>query len=270
MKTMKGPYTIICRNHSGSRLLCEAFRQNGFWMGMCDNKTRDASEFSRKRPEVKYLVEEAFRYSEMSRSEKEQLQQTMRELVEASKNNCPNPEDKIAYGWKRVITTFTVQIFLEAFPEAKAIHLIRDGRDVMLSRAKYMMSHLDDPFYRLVVFGDRSISQYRGKPLTPEIIEEYRNELEMVYWDTIVRFGMRGRIYQDQYMEVLYEDLCRHPDQTLARIFEFLKVPFHRKTREWIVANSSTARISKWEKCGDEIKDAIEIGEPLLQELGYL
>jgi len=267
---MKGPFTIMCRNHSGSRLLTEAFLQNDFWMGLCDKKTKDAKEFSHKKPEVRHLVQEAFRYSEMPQAEKKQLQQTMRELVEASKNNCPDPASRIAYGWKRIITTFTIQIFLEAYPEGKAIHLIRDGRDAMLSRSRQKMSHLDDPFNRLVVFGNASVSQYRGKPLTPEVIEAYRNEIEMEYWVTAVRFGMRGRMYDKQYMEVFYEDLCRRPAKTLVRVFEFLEVPFYLQTREWIVANASTARIGKWKHCGDEIKDAIRIGEPLLRELGYL
>jgi hypothetical protein len=239
-------------------------------MGMSDNKTGDTKELSpNRRPEVTFLVQEAFRYSELSQTEKEQLQQKMRELVETVRHNCPNPDSMIGYGWKLGITIFTVEIFLEAFPEGKVIHLIRDGRDVMLSRRK-RSKKLDDPFNKLVVLGDASVSQYRGQPLTSQVIKKYRNELEMHHWVTAVRFGMRGRRFKDQYMEILYEELCTRPVETLAKVFGFLEVPFYPQTSEWIVANASTARIGKWKQHGDEINDAIKIGEPLLRELGYL
>jgi hypothetical protein len=266
---MKGPFPIFFRAHSGSRLLCEAFRQNGFWMGLSDNKTRDAKEFSARVPEMKFLIQEAFRYPELPPTEKERLQQTMRVLVETSKSYCPNPESMIAYGWKQGITIFTIEIFLEAYPEAKAIHLIRDGRDVMLSR-RARTKRLDEPFNRLVVFGDANVSQYRGEPLTSRVIKKYRNELEMHHWVTAVRFGMRGRSFKDRYMEVFYEDLCTRPIETLAEVFEFLEVPFNSKAKECVVNSASAGRIGKWKNYDDQLNDAIMVGEPLLRELGYL
>jgi len=266
---MKGPFTIIFRGHSGSRLLCEAFLQNDFWMGLCETKTRDAREFGYRNHEVRRLIKAAFLYPEASPAEKARLQKRMRNLVQNSKNFCPNPASKIAYGWKQAITTFTIQIFLDAYPHAKAIHLIRDGRDVMLSRLG-RISKMDDPLVRLMVFGDANVTEYRGKPLTPEVVEEYRNEIELRHWVTVVRFGMRGRMYANQYMEVRYEELCHRPVETLGRVFEFLEVPFYQKTKEWVLSESSNQRIGKWKDYQQQSIEAVKIGEPLLQELGYL
>jgi hypothetical protein len=147
---------------------------------------------------------------------------------------------------------------------------VRDGRDAMLSRLESRMNRLDDPINRLVVFGDPSLDQYRGRPLTPELIAEYRNEIEMHHWVNAVRFGMRARRYGDRYMEVRYEELCERPEATLATVFEFLDVPFRHQAREWIRENASTRAIGKWRGREDELCDAIRIGEPLLDELGYL
>src|SRR5262245_54384720 len=266
---MKGPFVIFCRNHSGSRMLCEAFRQNGFWMGSCENRSRDAEEFADEKPEIRHLVREAFRYRDLPRAQRQRLQEILRGLAGTIERNCPDPERRAAYGWKRIITTFTVEIFLDAFPEGKAVHLIRDGRDVMLSRAKRKIGHLEDPFNRLVVFGNADVSEYRGKRLTPELVEEYRNEIEMQYWVTAVRFGMRGRVDPERYLEVFYEDLCRRPLDTLATVFAFLDVPFRPSAEAWIAANVFTARIGKWMEHEAALQPAISIGEPLLRELGY-
>jgi len=266
---LKGPYPIICRGHSGSRLLCEAFRQNRIWMGLSDNEQRDASEFSQGKADVRYLVREAFRYSELAHAEKKQIQDVMITLVEKAKSNCPDPEDSVAFGWKRPVTIFTCEIFLDAYPEAKTVHLLRDGRDVMLSRLNFRMKNLHLPLNSLVVFGDPAVSSYRGQPLTESVVEEYRNEIEMHHWVTAVRFGMRARRYADRYLEIRYEDLCRYPVRTMTTVFEFLDVPFLETAREWVKENASVKGIGKWKGREEELSDAIRIGEPLLKELGY-
>ena len=239
-------------------------------MGVSDNEQRDAKEFAQTKPAVRYLIQDAFRYSRLDDAEKRQLQTIMTTLVERSKGNCPVPQEKIAFGWKRSITTFACEIFLDAYPEAKTVHLLRDGRDAMLSRLDSRMSTLNDPVNSLVVFGDPSIATYRGKLLTPDVVAEYRNEIEMHHWVTAVRFGMKGRRYGDRYLEIRYEDLCQSPVQTLGTVFDFLDLPFRAEARSWIRDNASVRSIGKWIGREEELADAIRIGEPLLKELGYV
>jgi len=238
-------------------------------MGLAENRQCDAEEFKVGNPVVRYLIQDGFRYTELDEVAKKQLRTLMVALVEESKRNCPDPEEKVAFGWKRAITTFACEIFMDAYPAAKTVHLIRDGRDAMLSRLHSMMSKLDDPINKLVVFGDASVSEYHGKPLDEAVIEEYRNEIEMHHWVTAVRFAMRARKYGDRYLEVRYEDLCEYPEKTLGRVFEFLDVPFLDSARTWIKANASVQSVGKWKGREEELKDAIRIGEPLLSELGY-
>lgn len=238
-------------------------------MGLADNVQRDAEEFKQTNPDVRYLIQDGFRYSDLAEPPRRQLRSLITDLVERSKRNCPDPEDKVAFGWKRAITTFTCEIFLDAYPEARTVHLVRDGRDAMLSRLNARMGKLEDPLNRLVVFGDPSVSEYRGRPLTQAVIE-YRNEIEMHHWVTAVRFGMRARRYGERYLEVRYEDLCDQPARTLRTVFEFLDVPFRDRARDWIEATASTQSIGKWRGREEEFRDAVRIGEPLLRELGYL
>ena len=268
---MKGPFPIICRGHSGSRLLCETFRQNRMWMGKADNEQRDSAEFGQGRGIVRELVRAGFEYPEMDEPAKQEIRDLMVTLVEGSKSNCPNPEEMVAFGWKRPVTTFTCEIFLDAYPESKTVHLVRDGRDAMLSRLNSRMSRLHDSLNRLAVFGDANMTEYHGKPLDKSTVEEYRNEIEMHHWVTAVSFGMRGRKYgSDRYLEIRYEDLCQNPEETTRTVFEFLDVPFRDEAREWVKANASPRAIGKWKGREEELADAIRIGEPLLKEFGYM
>ena len=250
-------------------MLCEAFRQNGMWMGQADTKHRDSREFSQKIPEIRYLVESGFRYGDAAGGEQAEMRSRLDALVAASRDGCADPEGRPAFGWKRAITTFTIDIFLDAFPEGKIVHLLRDGRDCMLSRLDERMRALDDPFNRLVVFGDAHVREYAGEPLTQETVEKYRNEIEMTHWNTVLEFGLRGRRHPDRYLEVKYEDLCLDPAPALGRVFQFLDVPYRQQARDWIVANAYPASIGKWRGREAELADAIKIGEPLLRELGY-
>ena len=266
---MKGPYFIICRGHSGSRLLAEAFLRNRLWMGLSENPQRDAREFNQGNRIVRYLIQAGFQYAHLPDRERTQLQDLARSLVERSKRHCPDPEARLGFGWKRAVTTYMCEIVLDAYPQAQVVHLVRDGRDAMLSRLDARMRDLTDPLNRLVVFGDPAISTYRDRPLA-QAVEEYRNEIEMHHWVTAVRFGMRARRYSGRYREVRYEDLCRQPAATLASICDFLDLPLLREAREWICANAATHSIGKWIGHEAELAEATRIGEPLLRELGYL
>lgn len=267
---MKGPFPILARGHSGSRLLSEAFLQNQVWMGRVSSHTKDTKAFDGNHAKVQALLRDAFHYAQMSTPAQEAVQQRLQKIVQKIERQCLDPQAWVAYGWKRGLTVFMVEIILDAYPQAKVVHLIRDGRDVMLSRLDGRMRRIHNPVTQLTIFGKSGMTTYRGKPLTPEVVEEYRDELEMHHWVTAVRFGMRGRRYGKRYKEVRYEDLCTHPIDTLGAVFDFLDLPFTCKAREWITANASTQRIGKWRDRAQALQTSISIGEPLLREFGYM
>ena len=85
------------------------------------------------------------------------------------------------------------------FPEARFIHIIRDGRDAALS-----------------------LDQHRWSRPLPW--DKKRSLLAAgLYWEGIVRKGRRfGAILGPRYMEVRYEGLAEQPQQSLTTIGEFL------------------------------------------------
>ena len=269
--TMQGPYPIFCRGHSGGRMVCEAFIRNSIAMGKVSADKKDTSFFAIDNPMVRELIEFSFQYLQANPEERKPWQDRMRRCLEIyydSDISDPGP-----FGWKMGISLFMMPLVLDTFPSAKVVHLIRDGRDVMLSRldARLGGNNLEDPVNRMVVFGSPDVTTWAGRPLTPETVARHRNALEMQHWVTAVRYGLQGRAWPDRYLEVYYEKICRYPEAEFERIFRFLNLPFQDAARAWVQAAAHTGRIGKWKGLPDaEISEALHIGRPLLAELGYI
>jgi|GEM_PF-1676200 len=88
---------------------------------------------------------------------------------------------------------FAIPSFLESFPEARVIHLVRDPRDVILSLCR------------------------RSRDKDPLRAAQH--------WFTAVAAAQSSRNH-DRVLEVRYEDLCHDSDRELARICAFLGVNF--------------------------------------------
>jgi hypothetical protein len=86
------------------------------------------------------------------------------------------------------------------FPDARIIHIIRDGRDVALSLDKRGWS--------------RPLPWDRANGLLAAGF----------YWEWIVRKGRGfGSVLQSDYLEIMYENLVREPTELLHRLGDFLE-----------------------------------------------
>lgn len=89
---------------------------------------------------------------------------------------------------------------VKEFPDARIVHIIRDGRDVALSLDKQGWS--------------RPLPWDKKKSLLAAGI----------YWEWIVRKGRKyGAMLSSNYMEVRYEELVRDARQSLTRVSEFIQ-----------------------------------------------
>ena len=88
-----------------------------------------------------------------------------------------------------------------AIPNALFIHIIRDGRDIALSLKK---------------MGGFS-------PLPWDRSESNSLVATALYWKWMVETGRAaGRLFSDDYIEIRYEDLVTHPEETLAVLGGFI------------------------------------------------
>ena len=239
--------------------MCEAFIRNAIEMGEVAPGRKDSTWFAGTNRKVHRLVMNSLRYPTLTPEERAGWQERTRECVRDYARSLG-----MRSGAVRLVgySLFMMPMVLDAFPSAHVMHLIRDGRDAMLSRLNARMD-FRSPLDRLVVFGDADVAAWR--------VAAYRNELEMQHWVTAVTFGLRGRAYGDRYLEVRYEDVCADPIMQFERIFHFLDLPFRSGTRTWLTKCVYRTRVGKWRHLPREkIDDALAIGADLLRQLGYV
>jgi hypothetical protein len=95
------------------------------------------------------------------------------------------------------------------FSDARVIHLVRDGRDVALSKRKLGWTGV------------------RGAAPLAQLVFAAKT------WEAAVREGRRGgEALGDRYLECRYEDLVGDPDAVLERLSAFLGIPLEREALE--------------------------------------
>jgi hypothetical protein len=93
----------------------------------------------------------------------------------------------------------------ELWPQAKFVHILRDGRDVCLSVLDWRK-------------GVTRFSTFRDDPFTTT----------GVWWEWYVQLGLEGReIGGGLYHELRYESLVGEPEREVIRLSEFLEIPYH-------------------------------------------
>ena len=147
------------------------------------------------------------------------------------------------------------------YPEAKVIHIIRDGRDAAVS----MMHHL----------WNRSTDQGGVQRLHPEEVEKreaYRKNPQKVLeleggifteerlrqiaenWNLRVGKTIEsGRaLFGSKYIEVRYEDLLEHPHEEVKQLAQFLGVDTSEEAIEQAVSSASFEKSTEGRERGQE------------------
>ncbi len=193
---------------------------------------------------------------------RETLRETYRALAERFLVDVP---DKKRYGVK---ATTDLDFFFELYPSAKVIAVIRDGRDVAVSKRFHMQRrgafyhgdeksawlYLLNHFYpsRLLVrflqkryglFGASWYRKYgeRDMRFTPAALRKFATD-----WKLTVEYldGFRQK-YPEQLLWVRYEDLKEDLARELNRMFHFLGVDCDRDVLNVVVQLTDFKRMKK-------------------------
>lgn len=140
-----------------------------------------------------------------------------------------------------------LDLLAQHYPQARFIHIIRDGRDCA--------SSFQRRWYR-----------------TPE--------LTIYRWRRVVGIGrQQGRELSGRYMEVKYEDLTTHPERWMREICDFLSVEFHQnvlvsrrpQNKNRGVLGGIEKNTGKWKNAFtvNQRRSLEKIAGKALSELGY-
>jgi len=148
----------------------------------------------------------------------------------------------------------------EIFPEAKFIHVIRDGRDVVSSMIAT----------RRMPIRIRKLSCFSRDPLARLKFLRFSIRNAVIFWrEALLEGRAKGKsLPADQYLEVRMEDLMAE-DSAMKRVCEFLGVAYYDDLLKFL--DPSRSNRGRWRKSFSE-KD-VEVFKKesgaLLIELGY-
>lgn len=191
----------------------------------------------------------------------------------------------IYFCYKDPFLAFPVETFHSFFPNAKFIHILRDGRDAADSMVRTYPDALSDSILRNPTLARNKVSEIGFFDANPEeflipwwIPQEFREsfpsmklyERYILLWRVMVE---RARKLKEdkRYHEVRYEALVKKPLAEMERITQFLNLDLSPRLRRRVKkAFVKSVGIGTKNRSHQEMAGATRIAGPLLRELGYI
>jgi len=267
-RSLPPPVVIFNKSHSGSRLLAELVRASGVFMGAHQNASGDSEDVLQL---VEYVVcryYPDFRFlARMEGSEEAALCGLIERILRAHRAGI----EVSRWGWKLSETAYVLPLIDDLFPQARYVHLIRDGRDVAFCNhvppfnrfwEKVYVDACDLVYARGLWFGRASKLAYRLDPL-PYNVQHWINSVSVAR-----RYGAALR---ERYLEIRYEELCLDFDAQAKRVLSFIGAPDAAAGIAAVRPHVSTASVGKFRRrAWWQRRRAERLARPLLTALGYL
>ena len=164
-------------------------------------------------------------------------------------------------------TAFVAEAAARAFPEARFLHVVRDGRDVVCSL-------VERGWLRAARTGvDDAGLPYGAAPrfwVEPERREEFTraSEARRAAW-AWRRYVTAARSVDERVVEVRYERLSAEPDPVASELAPFLDAPAGLLARALAEAHATSIGRFRRELTPAQLEDVLAESGELLRELGY-
>lgn len=155
-----------------------------------------------------------------------------------------------------LLTPDFVREISEVYPDAKVIHIIRDGRDVTVSAVHHQWNKSTDQggILRMTPDAAKRRESYRQDPASTGILSESNLRGRARAWRDFVGRAVEDgpATLGDNYTEVRYEGLLEQPEEETRRLLEFLGAEADEKTVNGCVQKTSFEKLSRGRKPGEE------------------
>jgi hypothetical protein len=163
--------------------------------------------------------------------------------------------------------SFVVRAIPLAYPEARVVHIVRDGRDVACSL-------LEKPWLR----SEQTRADDAGVPygayarfwVEQERREEFERASDARRAAWVWRSYVTAARADDGALEIRYEELTTDPEGVAAKITGHLDVPVERLTAALARAHASSVGRYRTDLSAEQLADVEEEAGALLRELGYV
>lgn len=252
--TASAPLVIGATGGSGTRVVARIAQRAGYNLGTYLNESNDALALRsfNDRWINRFL---AAQNRDVKLSEIEMNSMTKDFQIALVRHLESTSQVDVRWGWKAPRSIYLLPFFSTQFPNFKFIHLVRDGRDMAVSKNQN----------QLYQHGARVLSWWERR-FNPEPVRS------VLLW---TRVNLRAAEFgetklQKDYLAVRFEDLCGAPVETVTRILRFLEVDLDPEP----IANSEVAApssIGRWRRQPAKLVSRMtKAAETALKKFGYL
>jgi len=247
------PIVIMARGHSGTRLSAQVLTMLGCAMGAGPEKPSWDILDQRFARTLRALSRSNLHLPPASRSSPDDLQCFQRDVHRFMTNLG---DRSLGWGWKLPETYLLGNFVAASFPEARLVHMVRDGRDVAF---KYHRT--DRPEQHL---GRRTLEHLgmRGQPHHVQAAASWAFQVER-----FLRFSKR---WPHPIHTLSFEALLRDPEGEMEQLAAFAGRPMTDECRRMLQGQVNPAKIGEYRRHDPAQVAEIEarIG-PTLRKVGY-
>ena len=182
------------------------------------------------------------------------------------------------WGWKDPRNTFTLPLWIELFPDAKVIHVVRHGVDVAGSlwrqqdrprRLAFLFSAAAKRRYHLPTIAREARVWFQTRSHFPRVTRFQSTAEGIVLWEKYVAEASRwATALGDRALEIRFEDLLAQPDRHIRALAEFCEVRAPEATVAELAADADPSRAFAFTEA-PELVELAEHWEPILARYGY-
>lgn len=193
---MADPLVIGGTGGSGTRVVARIARLGGRYMGNELNRSEDAMPFAR----FDWSWGRGYLESGPTGAMRDAFEQTLAEHLRA---HAGGP-----WGWKHPHSYLFLPMLSERFPDMLFVHVVRDGRDVALSRNQQQARH----------YGSLAVGRDVDGPVGSAAWWAWANQRAR---------SLGERLLGDRYLLLRFEDLCARPREVVPGLARFAELEKH-------------------------------------------
>lgn len=201
------PLVIGATGGSGTRVVARIARHAGYYLGTHLNPAEDALEFVEFYDTwVDYFLDQ-YRSPATSTAPQLALDKDFSDVLQRHLAGFDATRRDTLWGWKSPRSIYLLPYFHAKFPDLKFIHVLRDGRDMALSKNQNQLRK-----------HGRRVLAWRERWFVPTAVRS------ILLWDRINRRAAEyaEKELRDCYLRIRFEDLCLDPVNTTGVILRFL------------------------------------------------